>query len=239
MAAPSSRLGRLLHNVLAGVERGIDSTRDRLAGRSVSSVRVRVLAYAGYRNAAELRVTGRIVRWREPLDAGTGFVSRFRAMLAIYDSDELPGVAVTIDRRELTAETRSDEEGYFHFVLPLGDAHPMPAHTLWEQATLSVPGRAAQDGVLTVPILAPGADGKLGIISDIDDTILETGATNFLKNWRRVLIERPGRPDRGTGRRLALPDDRRQPRRAVAPLLLRLVEPVEPLRLPRRVHGAP
>lgn len=28
----------------------------------------------------------------------------------------------------------------------------------------------------------------MGRISDIDDTVLETGATNFVKNWRRVLI---------------------------------------------------
>jgi phosphatidate phosphatase APP1 len=42
-----------------------------------------------------------------------------------------------------------------------------------------------------VPVIAPGANNNWGIISDIDDTVIETGATDFLKNWRRVLVERP------------------------------------------------
>jgi len=42
-----------------------------------------------------------------------------------------------------------------------------------------------------VPIIAPGTDNHWGIISDIDDTVVETGATDFLKNWRRVLVDRP------------------------------------------------
>jgi phosphatidate phosphatase APP1 len=40
-------------------------------------------------------------------------------------------------------------------------------------------------------ILVPGRETRLAIISDIDDTIIETGATNFLKNWRRILVETP------------------------------------------------
>jgi phosphatidate phosphatase APP1 len=56
---------------------------------------------------------------------------------------------------------------------------------------LSTPGREAQKPSIEVPVMALGRDGNWGIISDIDDTVIETGATDFLKNWRRVLIERP------------------------------------------------
>ncbi|WP_375427299.1 phosphatase domain-containing protein [uncultured Sphingomonas sp.] len=43
-----------------------------------------------------------------------------------------------------------------------------------------------------MPVLALGANLNRGIISDIDDTVVETGATDLLKNWRRVLIDQPG-----------------------------------------------
>jgi phosphatidate phosphatase APP1 len=56
---------------------------------------------------------------------------------------------------------------------------------------LTTPGRQAQQESLSVPIMAPGTDNHWAIISDIDDTVVETGATDFLKNWRRVLVDRP------------------------------------------------
>ncbi|MFB9047268.1 phosphatase domain-containing protein [Sphingobium indicum] len=44
---------------------------------------------------------------------------------------------------------------------------------------------------MSVLIMAPAADNRWGVISDIDDTVVETGATNFVKNWHRVLVDRP------------------------------------------------
>jgi phosphatidate phosphatase APP1 len=44
-------------------------------------------------------------------------------------------------------------------------------------------------------VLAPGADSRLAVISDIDDTIIETGITGGIRaiarNWRRILAELP------------------------------------------------
>ena len=40
--------------------------------------------------------------------------------------------------------------------------------------------------------MAPGRHGKLAVVSDIDDTIIETGAGNLRANWRRVFAEMPG-----------------------------------------------
>ena len=59
--------------------------------------KVRVLAYAGYRNASAIRLRGRIVRYSKALDAGEGLFTRLRAMLAIYNSRELARVTVRIE----------------------------------------------------------------------------------------------------------------------------------------------
>jgi phosphatidate phosphatase APP1 len=180
--------GRFLHRLALELEGDLDRLQTMVRG-DASGTKLRMLAYAGYRNAAELRVKGRMVRYAEPLEAGHGTWSRIRAMLAIYNSHEVAGVAVRCETDGNIFEAVSDDEGYFDFMVPL--AKPLPPSTKWEAVTLSTPGRSMQALSVDVPVLAPGLDDHWGIISDIDDTVIETGATDFLRNWRRILAERP------------------------------------------------
>jgi phosphatidate phosphatase APP1 len=184
-----SQMRRFLHAAIADLERDIDRIEDGLRLGEGHEKKVRLLAYAGHRNARALRLKGRIVRYRKPLDAGEGTLIRLRAMMEIYNSHELPGVKVRLEAYDQIAETLSDEEGYFAFDLPLD--LPLPSKTVWEQAALSTPETEAQQARIEVPVLAPGTDSHWGIISDIDDTVVETGATDFVRNWRRVLVDRP------------------------------------------------
>jgi len=151
--------------------------------------KVRVLAYAGYRNHETVRLKGRIVRYAKPLDAGDGTLTRLRAMMEIYNSHEIAGVRVRFQGYGQDVEAVSDEEGYFHFELPIET--PLPPATAWERVKLSTPDVEAQQAEIAVPVIAPGTDNHWGIISDIDDTVVETGATDLVKNWRRVLVDRP------------------------------------------------
>ena len=189
MTKPPSAIRRFIHAAVADIERDLDVVGDMLSAGEGHDRKVRLLAYAGYRNAMSVRLKGRIVRYEKPLDAGEGTLTRLRAMMEIYNSHEIPGVPVRFEGYGLSEEYVTDEEGYFTFDLPLG--LPLPEKTSWEQVTLSTPGREAQAASVQVPIMAPGTDNHWGIISDIDDTVVETGATDFLKNWRRVLVDRP------------------------------------------------
>lgn len=182
----ASSLHRLVHRVVAHLERDIDTIEDLV---QPSEHKVRVLAYAGYRNAQAARLKGRIVRYGEPLDAGKGLFSRLRAMLAIYNSRELAGVTVRVDGYGQSHDVVTDEEGYFQLELAIDQ--PLPDATRWEHVMICVPGRDIGHPAIKVPVIAPGNDQHWGIISDIDDTVVETGATDFLKNWRRVLVDRP------------------------------------------------
>lgn len=184
-----SSLHRLVHGIAADLERDIDTIRHLLESGNSRDREVRLLTYAGYRNARALRLRGRIVRYSKPLDAGEGLLTRMRAMLAIYNSRELAGVAVRIQGYEQSHDVITDEEGYFELEMPIDK--PLPATTRWEYVTVSVPNRKTEQPAVKVPVMAPGTDQHWGIISDIDDTVVETGATNFVKNWRRVLVERP------------------------------------------------
>jgi phosphatidate phosphatase APP1 len=186
---PGSVLHRFIHAAVADLERDIDRIEDALQEGEGHGRKIRLLAYAGYRNASVVRVKGRVVRYRKPLDAREGSLSRLRAMLEIYNSHEIPGVEVRCDGFGESLSASTDEEGYFELEVPI--SVPLPARTRWEDVTLSTPGQEAQQDSVKVPVMAPGSDHNWGIISDIDDTVIETGATNFLKNWRRVLLERP------------------------------------------------
>ncbi|MGB3723252.1 MAG: phosphatase domain-containing protein [Pacificimonas sp.] len=188
MDMPENALTRLIHRTALGVETALD--RLRYGGKRLDTKRLRLLTYAGYRNESEVRLSGRVVEYRKSLAPTESTWSRFRAMLAIYESDEVPGVRITLDGYGGRHEAVSDAEGYFHFHLPLS-GHALPDETRWEEVTLAAPGRETARTRITAPILAPGTARRLGIISDIDDTVVETGATNFLKNWRRVLVHRP------------------------------------------------
>ena len=184
-----SRIRRFIHAAAADLERDIDTVSGAIGMGEGHHAKVRLLAYAGYRNDKLLRLRGRIVRYRKPLDAGQGTLTRLRAMMEIYNSHEIAGVRVALQAYGHQVETLSDGEGYFTFELPIDI--PLPASTDWEQVMLSTPATEAQQAQIPVPILAPGTDNHWGIISDIDDTVVETGATDFVKNWRRVLVDRP------------------------------------------------
>ena len=117
----NSESGSVFRTFLHRLAHELEQDVDRLS-RFLPSKRdgkVRMLAYAGHRNSSELRVTGRIVRYAEALDPRESMISRIRAMLALYNSHEVPGVVVRLEHQGLSAETRSDQEVYFSLVLPL------------------------------------------------------------------------------------------------------------------------
>lgn len=90
-------------------------------------------------------------------------------MIALFLTDELEGVGI----RHASVRTRSDEEGYFQLCLPR-DAGPG-----WHDVTVEVEG--ANESV-PCPVLVPSPDARFMVISDIDDTVLQTGAYSLLRN---------------------------------------------------------
>src|SRR5690349_4874366 len=118
-----TRLRRFIHSAIADLERDLDQIGDLLS-KGEHDRKVRLLAYAGYRSDRIVRLRGRIVRYKPPLDAGKGTWSRLRAMMEIYNSHEVPGVTVRLEAYGRTAEAVTDEEGYFEFELPI--EQPLP-----------------------------------------------------------------------------------------------------------------
>ena len=163
---------------------------------------VRLQPFFGYRSQSRLTITARALRAGPPRDdvfARRGRLQAMRTMLAQFASREVPGLTVRLELRRIDGtiiEHRgvTDGEGYVRFDVALDPAWPLPSDPAWEIACLHW---ITPDGAQCVEgfVLAPGSATKLAVVSDIDDTIVETGITAgpraIARNWRRVLAELP------------------------------------------------
>ena len=146
---------------------------------------MRIDAYRGYATRTQILVSGRILANRSPADPHDGG-SLWRNLIDAYhrfETDEVPHLPVTIrfEGEQQTVET--DAEGYFHAELPrraqIGEAW------LAAEARCTFRGEAM---AATHEIIAPGADAEFGIISDLDDTVIETNVTSILTAAKLTFI---------------------------------------------------
>ncbi len=111
-----------------------------------------------------------------------------------FRSDEIPGANIVIRIGETTFEKTTDPEGYFKLesALPLKARSEENTWIPYEVNLLKTPWQTV-DLTATGEIFIPGRP-DIGIVSDIDDTILHTGVTSFMK-WRaiyRTLLQNAG-----------------------------------------------
>ncbi|GGE04537.1 phosphatase [Tsuneonella deserti] len=167
-----------------------------------STAPVRVQPFFGHRSETRLTITARALRAGRPGKdefAPRGRLQAMRTMLAQFASREVPGLAVRLELKNpegatLELEAVSDQEGYVRFDVPLDPPWALPDDPAWEVVCfhwITPQGAQCTEG----HVLAPGGVTRLAIVSDIDDTIMETGITGgpraIARNWRRVLAELP------------------------------------------------
>ena len=158
-------LKRILHSVAWRAEFILDRLRGQRDKRRI------IEPYVGYATPEHLVVRGRVLaslRRNRPLPTQSLWVN-FRQMVSLFLTDEVAGVELTA--RGVSA--MSDEEGYFTLLVPRG------AEAGWVDIAVGMTGRP---GLTDCPVLVadPGAD--FAVISDIDDTMLQTGAYSLARN---------------------------------------------------------
>jgi phosphatidate phosphatase APP1 len=141
-----------------------------------------ILPYRGHGTDRELFLAGRVLEETGITRSGRDDTIWLNVlnMLRRFASDEVAGARVLATFGELRAETVTDEEGFFEvrFRLdkPLGDS------SRWHQVDLELlspspgGGEVRSQGHVLVP---HGA--AFGVISDLDDTVVRSSATNLLK----------------------------------------------------------
>ena len=144
---------------------------------------LQIVTYRAFGTAARVVLRGRVLEasaLERSLPADTAFRS-FRRMLRRFFSRELPEATVRAELGTSAALGKTDDEGYFELPVCSPD---LSGSGDWQSAEIEVVAAQVRGLVpvrATVDILIPGAAAQLGIISDIDDTVLQTHVTQKLK----------------------------------------------------------
>ena len=172
---------------LAGAIENVEVRFDRLKhklGTSLASTPERfVLPYRSYGNGDRLLVRGRILQ-NKPIGKAVDGDSVWRNLLNTYrrlETDEVPGARVRATFGDVSGEAVSDDEGYFKVWLEGVHASPTAP---WAHVELQLCEPDSEDGILasaTAEVLVPSAKAHFGVISDIDDTVMQTHATELIR----------------------------------------------------------
>ena len=156
----------------AALERAWDAARLR---RDPTPHDFRIETYLGHGGPSGVVVRGRVLDDPPPSEAieGEGVGAAVLRTLRGFVTDELPGVPLRVRVAGATAEVVTDAEGYFVARLP-----PTDLVSPWTEGTVEL--AASYRGLpaghsASVLVRVPAAEARFGVVSDIDDTILETG----------------------------------------------------------------
>jgi phosphatidate phosphatase APP1 len=181
---------RTLVSVANAVEQRFDRLRFEAKKRLGLLDPFEILPYRGHGTARRLFLRGRVLEARGITRSGQYDTAwdNLRNMARRFASDEVPGARVRASFGDLRTETVADEEGFFEvrFELP----EPITGPTRWHPVELELlhlgspgVGPVRSTGQVLVPT---GAD--FGVVSDIDDTVVRSSATNVLKMAWIVLL---------------------------------------------------
>ncbi|MEB2780961.1 phosphatase domain-containing protein [Algoriphagus sp. C2-6-M1] len=152
-----------------------------------------IVPFEGFGNDKEILLVGRVIRDNRigesnPEDSVWRNIGRMRRR---FMSVVIPGVQVKAEFQGEEYFVRTDEEGYFEFKIHPKKHIQIPAR--WQQINLTLVDQVIKNQgevKATADIFLPEGDIDYGIVSDIDDTIIPTGAmrmtemlkTTFAKN---------------------------------------------------------
>ncbi|WP_338874567.1 phosphatase domain-containing protein [Spirosoma sp. SC4-14] len=175
----------------ADAEAQFDKLKNRLFNRLDVEKPYKIIYYRGFGSPTAVWLKGRVLRQRDlstPSDNDT-FWQNLLATYQRFESDEVPGATVRVEAFGKTYITQTDADGYFDITItPPND---LPPGRAW------FPVRYALDNVVQPTGEAVAKDGYLmisphysqfGVISDIDDTVLVTGATSLLQTARLTFL---------------------------------------------------
>lgn len=149
---------------------------------------VRIQVYMGFGNERIFYFKGRVLKDRglSPARDNDTVWQNLRAMYKRFNSIEIPGVRVKARYHNSEQIYVTDKEGYFEVKLEIKE--PLQEDQLWpvvELELLDQVHQGQQEVKAKGKVMVPKNNLEFGIISDVDDTILTTGATNV---WRMLKL---------------------------------------------------
>lgn len=173
-------------------ERTIDRFKSGLKWRYDLWRHLTIHPYRGFgRRSGPLHLRGRVLddrQVREPHPDQSTWRNAINTLRRI-ESDEIPGARVRLRFGEQTLYATTDEDGFFTFHFEPEEA--LPSDRVWHEVQLELEAPVPddpEDAAATGHVLVPREAAEFAIVSDLDDTVIRTGATNKFQMARIVLL---------------------------------------------------
>jgi phosphatidate phosphatase APP1 len=174
---------------------GAEEQWDRLRRQVASKLRlndpVQIVPYRTYGTPRRVYIKGRVLEDKgiaTARDEDTVW-NNLLNMYKRFDSDEVPGAVLKALMPDESHDVTTDSEGYF--VLDLNPKTPIINEQLWHPVPLQLVHAPIpfQPGLsVHAEVMIPPPDAEYGVISDIDDTIVKTTATDLLAMGRTTFL---------------------------------------------------
>ena len=178
-----------IRRALSGVERRADGLKRDVKRKLGLMDPLRIQAFRTWARGNRVWIKGRVLEDKGLSSReGSHMLEVVRETWHRYESDEMPGARVRVEVGDDSHEVTTDEEGFFELEV---DAAGGTADGPWRSLPLTLlsplvdnqpPSRVA------AKVRQVGSEARFGVISDMDDTVIRTGATDFLKRLRIELF---------------------------------------------------
>lgn len=183
----------ILNRYAANVEEHMDALRYRLHYQLGGVDPFKIVPYRGYGSKEKLYLRGRVLEDKH-IPEGQQNDHIWENLLNMYrrlESDEVPYARLVARYHGVEQEVQADEEGFFEVWMPVKT--PPDPRRLWHGVELELLGPILkqQRGAPVKAIgqvLVPPDSARLVVISDIDDTVLQTDATHLIRMARTVFL---------------------------------------------------
>lgn len=179
----------VLKDLLLVCESVIDTLKKGVQERRGFARPLQIVAFHWYGTHECLEIRGRLLinKGIRPASTDDTILDNIVNMYKRMESDELPGVKLIASYQDEQAQTVSDEEGYFRVTIrPTG---PIDEQKLWYDIGLHVSDQKLGKTQNIGRVLVPSKESSFGVISDIDDTVIETGITSLFETLGNTFLK--------------------------------------------------
>jgi len=183
---PSWRdLGAIASELAGDARRAVD----RALGKTGA---FRVLGYRGYATTERALVLGRVLE-NTRIASAVASQARWRNLLAMVqriDADPLPFANVRARLGPREEHLVADDEGFLrHWIAAASSLGAGEWHTIHLDVEAAPETPVAAEAHVPARVLVPSRRAQYGVISDMDDTVLQSEITSFVRAARLMLLE--------------------------------------------------
>src|SRR5436305_9913766 len=150
------------------------------------------IGYRGYATRDRALVLGRVLE-NTRIASAVASQPRWRNLLAMVqriDADPLPFANVRARLDQTEARLVADDEGFLRHWIAAASSLGAGA---WHTVHLDMPAQpqtpVASDAHVPARVLVPSPRAQYGVVSDMDDTVLQSEITSFVRAARLMLLE--------------------------------------------------